>query len=169
LKSSGSYKYVLDANAFYAGLPFLSSTKCYTTSLVFEEVRHLKGSYSLLEILVEADNLRIVDPDEKYANEVYSVTIQSGDYSKLSKADISVLALAYQLGKTLISDDFAVENTAKLLGISIRPLTTKGIKHTRKWISFCWTCGKGYGPNITECLICGNRLKRRSKRLQHFE
>lgn len=169
MKSSGSYKYVLDANAFYAGLPFLSSTKCYTTSLVFEEVRHLKGSYSLLEILVEADNLRIVDPDEKYANEVYNVTIQSGDYSKLSKADISVLALAYQLGKTLISDDFAVENTAKLLGISIMPLVTKGIKHIRKWISFCGTCGKGYGPNITECSICGNRLKRRSKRLRHFE
>jgi UPF0271 protein len=129
----------------------------------------LKGSYSLLEILVEADNLRIVDPDEKYANEVYNVTIQSGDYSKLSKADISVLALAYQLGKTLISDDFAVENTAKLLGISIMPLVTKGIKHIRKWISFCGTCGKGYGPNITECSICGNRLKRRYKRLQHFE
>ena len=129
----------------------------------------MKGSYSLLEVLVEADNLRIVDPDEKYANEVYSVTIQSGDYSKLSKADISVLALAYQLGKTLISDDFAVENTAKLLGISIMPLVTKGIKHIRKWISFCGTCGKGYSPNITECSICGNRLKRRSKRLRHFE
>lgn len=129
----------------------------------------MRGSYSLLEILVEADNLRIVDPDEKYANKVYSVTIQSGDYSKLSKADISVLALAYQLGKTLISDDFAVENTAKLLGISIMPLVTKGIKHIRKWISFCGTCGKGYGPNITECSICGNRLKRRSKRLRHFE
>jgi UPF0271 protein len=169
LKSSGSYEYVLDANAFYSGLPFLSFTKCYTTSLVFEEVRHLKGSYSLLETLVETDNLRIVDPDEKFANKVYGVTIKSGDYSKLSKADISVLALAYQLGKTLISDDFAVENTAKLLGISIRPLGTKGIKHTRKWISFCGTCGKGYGPNITECSICGNRLKRRSKRLRHFE
>lgn len=129
----------------------------------------MRGSYSLLEVLVEADNLRIVDPDEKYANKVYSVTIQSGDYSKLSKADISVLALAYQLGKTLISDDFAVENTAKLLGISIMPLVTKGIKHIRKWISFCGTCGKGYGPNITECSICGNRLKRRSKRLRHFE
>jgi endoribonuclease Nob1 len=100
---------------------------------------------------------------------VYNVTIQSGDYSKLSKADISVLALAYQLDKTLISDDFAVENTAKLLGISIMPLVTKGIKHTRKWISFCGTCGKGYGPNITECSICGNRLKRRSRRLRHFE
>jgi endoribonuclease Nob1 len=169
LKSSGSYEYVLDANAFYSGLPFLSFTKCYTTSLVFEEVRHLKSSYSLLETLVETDNLRIVDPDEKFAKEIYGIAIKSGDYSKLSKADISVLALACQLGKTLISDDFAVENTAKLLGISIRPLTTKGIKHTRKWISFCWTCGKGYGPNITECLICGNRLKRRSKRLRHFE
>lgn len=166
MKSLGSYEYVLDANAFYLGLPYLSFAKCYTTSLVFEEVRHLKGPYSLLETLVETDNLRIVDPDEKFADSVYGVSLKSGDSSKLSKADISVLALAYQLNKTLVSDDFAVENTAKLLGISLMPLGTKGIKHTRKWISFCRTCGKGYGPNTTECLVCGNRLKRRFKRLK---
>lgn len=165
MKNSDSYEYVLDANAFYLGLPFFSFTKCYTTSLVFEEIHHLKSSFSLMETLVETDNLRIVDPDEKFTNEVYGVTIKSGDSSKLSKPDISVLALAYQLNKILISDDFAVENTAKLLGISVMPLGSKGIKHTRKWISFCRTCGKGYSPNITECLICGNKLKRRFKRL----
>jgi UPF0271 protein len=90
---------------------------------------------------VETDNLRIVDPDEKYVNAVYGVTIKSGDSIKLSKADISVLALACQLNKTLISDDFAVENAARLLRISIMPLGTKGIKYTRKWISFCRTYG----------------------------
>lgn len=165
MKSSDLYEYVLDANAFYIGLPFLSFTKCYTTTLVFQEVHHLKGSYSLLETLVETGNLRIVDPDQKFVDLVNSTTKKSGDSSKLSVADISVLAVAYQLDKTLISDDYAVENTAKLLGISIKPLGTKGIKHVRKWVSFCKTCGKGYSPNLRECLICGNRLRRRFKRL----
>jgi UPF0271 protein len=121
-----------------------------------------------LETLAETSNLRIVDPDEKYINAVYGVTIKSGDSMKLSKSDISVLALAYQLNKTLVSDDFAVENVARLLRISIMPLGTKGIKHTRKWISFCRTCGKGYGSSLTDCLICGNKLKRRFKRVAPF-
>ena len=168
MKSLGLSEYVLDANAFYLGLSFLSFTKSYTTSLIFAEVRHLKSSYSLLETLVETDNLRIVDPDEKYVNAVYGVTIKSGDSIKLSKADISVLALAYQLNKTLISDDFSVENAARLLRISIMPLGTKGIKYTRKWISFCRTCGMGYGSYLKDCLICGNKLKRRFKRVAPF-
>lgn len=168
MKSLGSYEYVLDANAFYLGLSFLSFTKSYTTSLVFDEVRHLKSSYSLLETLVETDNLMIVNPDEVYISRVRAVAIKSGDSVRLSKSDISVLALAYQLKKPLISDDFSVENTAKLLRISILPLGTSGIKHIRKWISYCPTCGKGYGSYFTECLICGNKLKRRFKRTAPF-
>lgn len=165
MKSLGSYEYVLDATAFYLGLSFLSFTKSYTTSLVFDEVRHLKSSYSLLETLVETRNLIIIDPDEKYVSRVLAVATKSGDMVRLSKSDISVLALAYQLKKPLISDDFSVENIARLLSISIMPLGTIGIKYTRKWISYCRTCGKGYGTNTTECLICGNKLKRRFKRI----
>lgn len=165
MKSLGSYEYVLDATAFYLGLSFLSFTKSYTTSLVFDEVRHLKSSYSLLETLRETRNLIIMDPDEKYVSRVLAVATKSGDTVRLSRSDLSVLALAYQLKKPLISDDFSVENIARLLSISIMPLGTIGIKCTRKWISYCRTCGKGYDTNTTECLICGNKLKRRFKRI----
>ena len=165
MKSLGSYEYVLDATAFYLGLSFLSFTKSYTTSLVFDEVRHLKRSYSLLDTLVETRNLIIIDPDEKYVRRVLAVATKSGHTVRLSNSDISVLALAYQLKKPLISDDFSVENIARLLSISIMPLGSIGIKYTWKWISYCRTCGKGYGTNNTECLICGNKLKRRFKRI----
>jgi UPF0271 protein len=165
LTSLDSYEYVLDATAFYLGLSFLSFTKSYTTSLVFDEVRHLKRSYSLLDTLVETRNLIIIDPDEKYVRRVLAVATKSGHTVRLSNSDISVLALAYQLKKPLISDDFSVENIARLLSISIMPLGTIGIKYTRKWISYCRTCGKGYSTSTTECLICGNKLKRRFKRI----
>jgi endoribonuclease Nob1 len=168
LKSLGSYEYVLDSTAFYLGLSFLSFTKSYTTSLVFGEVRHLKSSYSLLETLVETGHLIIVDPDEEHVTRVLAVAIKSGDTVKLSKSDLSVLALAYQLKKPLISDDFSVENIAGLLGISLLPIGTSGIKYTRKWISYCRTCGKGYDSYFTECLICGNKLKRRFKNTAPF-
>jgi endoribonuclease Nob1 len=165
LKSSGSNEYVLDASAFYAGLPFTTITKSYTTTLVFNEVRHLKSSYSLLDTIVETGKLRVVDPNEESVSEVKNVMANSGDSLKLSEADISVLALAHQMKKTLISDDYAVENTAMLLGISIKALGTKGIRNVRKWILYCYSCGRAYGPRTNECLICGNRLRRRFKKL----
>lgn len=168
MKNSGLHEYVLDANAFYAGLPLTAFAKSYTTSLIFNEVQHLKSSYSLLEALVEADNLRILDPDEKSLRIVKKVITSSGDSSKLSAADISVIALAHQLKKTLISDDFAVGNAAMLLGISTKTLGTKGIRHVRKWISYCYSCGRAYGPSTRECLLCGNRLKRRFKKLYNI-
>ncbi|MDQ3840614.1 MAG: nucleotide-binding protein [Thermoproteota archaeon] len=165
MKNSDLDEYVLDANAFYAGLPFTAFARSYTTTLIINEVRHLKSSYSPMEALLEADKLRVVDPNEKSIKTVKRVIARSGDYLKLSAADTSVIALAYQLGITLISDDFAVENAAMLLGISIQALSTEGIRHVRKWISYCYSCGRAYGPKTRECLLCGNRLKRRFKRL----
>jgi UPF0271 protein len=160
------HEYVLDANAFYTGIPFLSSAKCYTTNLIFSEVKHLKKSYSMLEVLVDTGNLKIIEPRKQFLKKVNNAARESGDSMKLSPADLSVLALACQLNKTLISDDYAVENIARILNISFKSVRNKGIKDVRKWISFCSTCGKAYRPDIKECLICGNKLRRRFKKLQ---
>lgn len=164
MPSWGSFEFVLDANAFYAGMPFLSCSKSYTTNLVFNEVKHLRKSYSILEALIDTGNLRVIDPGKYFLEKISTIAKKSGDSSKLSDADLSVLALAYELHKALISDDYAVQNIARLLNIPVRTISTKGIKEARKWISFCSACGKAYRPNITECLICGNKLRRRFKR-----
>lgn len=163
-----SPEYILDANAFYIGIPFLSSARCYTTNLVFDEVKHLKKSYSILEALVDTGNLKIIEPTIQFLKKVNDAAKKSGDSMKLSPADLSVLALACQLNKTLISDDYAVENVARILNISFKAITVKGIKNVRKWISFCSSCGKAYSPDIRECLICGNKLTRRFKKLQRI-
>ena len=36
---------ILDASAFYAGVPFRSSEDCYTTSLVYDEIQHIKKNH----------------------------------------------------------------------------------------------------------------------------
>jgi endoribonuclease Nob1 len=148
LRNLDSSKFVLDASAFYTGIPFLSSARCYTTTLVFEEIRHIKKSYCALEALVDAGNLKVME---------------TGDYFKLSSADLSVLALALHLNLTLISDDYAVGNVATLLNIPIKSIGTKGISKVRRWVTFCRACGKAYEPNIIECALCGNKLRRRFK------
>jgi UPF0271 protein len=164
-------EFVLDASAFYAGTPFLSSSTCYTTNLVLKEVIHIKKSYSALEFLIDAGNLKIIDPEEQFLKKIIKIARKTGDFSKLSSADLSILSLALQLKATLISDDYAIINIAILLRIPIKTIATKGITKVRRWVTFCKACGKAYSPDISECMLCGNKLRRRfkilSKQVKH--
>ena len=144
MSSSDSSEFVLDASAFYAGIPFQSSKKCITTNAVYDEVKHIRRSYSPLEALIDAGNLIIVEPEKVSLNKVIVCAKKTGDYRKLSQADISIIALALQLRKTLISDDFAVGNVATFLKIPVKTLAFKGISELRAWVSFCKACARAY-------------------------
>ena len=161
MSSWDSSEFVLDASAFYAGIPFQSSKKCVTTNAVYEEVRHIRKSYSPLEALIDAGNLIIIEPELTSFNQVIACAKKTGDYTKLSQADISIIALALQFGKTLISDDFAVGNVATFLKIPVITLASKGISKLRAWVYFCKSCSMVYNSRISVCKICGSRLKRR--------
>ncbi|EPA05416.1 hypothetical protein [Candidatus Nitrosarchaeum limnium] len=52
---------ILDASAFYAGVPFGSASDCYTTSLVYEEIKHIKKNHDALGTLLETNRLKIMD------------------------------------------------------------------------------------------------------------
>lgn len=151
----------LDASAFYAGTAFLSGAKCITTAAVFEEVQHIKKSHAALEALVDAGNLAIMEPDEKSVATVVAAAKKTGDIAKVSKADVSILALALEHDATLASDDYAVLNVASVLQVKVAPSTGKGIKETRKYITYCSACGKAFSPQQKECPLCGNALKRK--------
>jgi endoribonuclease Nob1 len=163
LSSSDSSEFVLDASAFYAGIPFQSSKKCITTNAVYDEVKHIRRSYSPLEALIDAGNLIIVEPEKVSLNKVIVCAKKTGDYRKLSQADISIIALALQLRKTLISDDFAVGNVATFLKIPVKTLAFKGISELRAWVSFCKACARAYNSHISVCTICGSRLRQSFK------
>jgi UPF0271 protein len=152
---------VLDASAFYAGTAFLSGKKCYTTSLVLEEIRHVRSA--ALGGLIDAGNLQVIDPDKRHITAAKKAAEKTGDLQKLSETDISVLALAMQLQTALVTDDYALANVAATLGISVSSSSGKGLKEIRKWISYCSACGKAFGPKETECPLCGNKLRRKYK------
>lgn len=156
-------EYVLDASAFYAGTPFLSGRKCFTSSAVFDEVSHIKKSHAALEALMDAGNLSVMDPDKKSVDVVTATARKTGDIAKLSAADISVLALGLQLTATVVSDDYAVANVAATLGIRTESSSGKGIREVRKWTSYCSACGRAFPAEKKECPLCGNPLKRKYK------
>jgi endoribonuclease Nob1 len=158
------FRWAVDAGAFYTGLVFQSSASRYcTTETVFEEVKHIKKSQGAIEVLLESNSLQILNPDKKSIEKVFSAARRTGDYPRLSEADISIIALALQLEVPLITDDYAVANVATIMKIPIKSLATRGITHTRKWITYCSACGRTFGATTKECRLCGNMLRRKYK------
>ena len=153
---------VLDASAFYAGIPFGSLTECYTTSLVYDEIKHIKQNHDAIGILLETKRLKIIEPSSEHTDLVVKTAKKTGDFHQLSKEDVSALALCHQLKGDLVTDDFAVSNVSKNLGLKVLPVMTTGIKDVGNWIYYCPGCHKNF-PEKVECPLCGNKLRRKLK------
>jgi len=151
---------ILDASAFYAGVPFRSSDDYYTTSLAFDEINHIKKSHDVLGTLLETNRLKIREPDKKSTDAAIKAAKDTGDFPQLSKQDISIIALCIEMNGEIITDDFAISNVAKNLGLKISPIMTQGIKDVGKWVHYCPACRTNH-MNKKECPMCGTPLKRK--------
>jgi UPF0271 protein len=151
---------ILDASAFYAGVPFRSSSDYYTTSLVYDEIRHIKKNHGALEILLETNRLKIREPDNDSTKVAVKAAKDTGDFPQLSKQDISIIALCIEMSGEIISDDFAISNVVKNLDLKISPIMTQGIKDVGRWIHYCPGCRTNH-TNGKVCPACGTPLKRK--------
>lgn len=152
---------VLDATSFYAGIPFSSQEQCFTTSLVFEEIKHIKKSHDAIQALIDLGRLKIIEPEQKNTNFILEKANNTGDLSELSKQDVSVLALCMQLNGELVTDDYTVSNVAKHLNLKVIPIMTRGISKVLDSVYLCPACNKVF-EKITDCPICGSKLKKKS-------
>lgn len=151
---------IVDASAFYAGIPFGSPSDFVTTSLVYDEIKHIKKNHDALGILLETKRLSMIEPEKEYTEIVIKMSKTTGDFSQLSKEDMSSIALCLQLNGELITDDFAVSNVAKNLGLNVSPIMTLGIKDVGNWVHYCPGCHKNFSKS-KECPICGNQLRKK--------
>ena len=152
---------VLDASAFYAGIPFSSNEPSYITPLVYNEIEHIKKDHDAVQILIETKRLTINEPEGQFVNAANSAAKKSGDFSNLSDGDMSTIALSLQLKAELVTDDFAVSNVAKNLNIKVIPVMTDGIKNVVTWRYYCPGCKANFSK-VTECPRCGNKLRRKA-------
>ena len=151
---------ILDASAFYAGVPFGSQIESYTTPKVYDEIKHIKNNHDALGILLETKRLKIIEPEKKYIDLVVKMSKATGDFPNLSEQDISSIALCLQLNGEIITDDFAISNVAQSLGLKSLPLMTEGITDMGNWVYYCPGCHKNFSDS-TECPICGNKLRKK--------
>lgn len=110
---------ILNDENFY----FEESKEYVTTSLIAEELKGLRPK-ALLDNALKQGFLSIQDPSKEYNEKLSEFLEKIGD-ERLSKADSSLIALAWELkdkGKKLIvlSDDFSVQNALKHLNIPFK-------------------------------------------------
>ena len=155
--------YVLDASAIINGFK-INSDNNYTVPEITSEIKDLKSKLTF-DMLIEEGNLIIQDVPNKYISSVNDVISMSGDILRLSMPDIKLISLACMLqdeGKDVkvISDDYTIQNTLKIMDIPYSGVMTEGIKGIYNWKKVCEGCKKEYDDDypFDDCEICGSRI-----------
>ena len=153
--------YILDTSYFLLDLPL--SGILYTVSRVTEELLDLRSKARLSALL--ENGLIIMDPSSGALKIVNTAAEETGDRSVLSETDRDLLALASELRGVIVTDDFAIQNTAGYMNIPVRPILQKKADH-RRWKIRCSGCGrylKTMPPEKDGCPVCGSPVKRKVK------
>ena len=151
---------ILDASAFYAGVPFRSQEQYHTTTSIYDEIRHIKKDHDILGVLLETGRLKIMEPDKRSVQKSIDAARLTGDLQRLSRQDISVIALGLYMKGQIITDDYSVANVAESLGMTIYPVMTRGIRNVGRWIHYCPGCST-HQKSGSKCSVCGTTLKRK--------
>ena len=161
--------FVLDASAFINGFK-LESNNNYTTPEITSEVKDFESKLTL-DMAINDGKLIIQEVDEIYIKKVNEIISKSGDILRLSKPDKNLIALALMLkddGKNIkvISDDYTIQNTLKIINIPYSGIITDGIKGIYNWKKVCEGCKKEFDESypFDDCDICGSKVfKKRIK------
>jgi UPF0271 protein len=153
----------------------MSDTPLFTTPEVLNELHSGKIDSSSQVPLINETSIRVLTPNEASMRRVNEVADGAGEVS-LSETDRSLIALSLELKDNgykpiLVTDDYALQNSAEIMGLSFQPYVERGIIHRYKWKLVCPGCFREYkfSNRIETCPVCGTKLKKRisaSKRVK---
>ena len=161
--------YVLDASAFINGFQ-LTTNENFTVPEITEEIKDFESRLKF-DSAINEGLVVIQDVDEECSICVNNIISESGDILRLSLPDRKLIALAYkfsQEGKNVmvISDDYTIQNTLKIMNIPFSGIITEGIKEIYNWKKICEGCKKEFDEDypFDDCEICGSKIfKKRIK------
>ncbi|MFQ5815748.1 MAG: NOB1 family endonuclease, partial [Candidatus Hydrothermarchaeaceae archaeon] len=113
-------------------------------------------------------SLRVLAPGEEALNRTLKAARGSGDIGHLSDTDVQLLALAVEfrtqgIETAIFTDDYAVQNLSKKLGIRYVPVAEEGIKKYLRWKNICKGCGKRFPLEYKgKCDHCGSDVVRKA-------
>jgi UPF0271 protein len=156
-------RFVLDSSAFIGG--FLPEEDEYFT--VYDVIEEIKDDQSKERFLyfLNSGKIKIKEPKIEIIEEVTKKSQTSGD--TLSLTDIKVIALAIELGSSIISEDYGIQNVSSMMNVKSKSIREFGIKKIIHWEYYCIGCRRIYSKDKEICQDCGSIIKRRPKYKKH--
>ena len=114
---------------------------------------------------IKEKGLDILSPTKDSIEIVKKTSIKTGDINRLSKTDIEILALAFELKEKdnfeiiILTDDYSIQNVDDSLNIKYETINQAGITKRFKWVYRCRGCGKIFKDSIKICPICGKETR----------
>ena len=163
--------YVLDASAFINGF-HLDSKSNFTVSEITDEIKDFESRLKF-DQAIEDGKVTIMDVPSRYLHCVNDIISESGDILRLSTPDTKLISLAYMLAEEgrnvkVISDDYTIQNTLKIMDIPFSGILTEGIKEIYNWKKVCEGCKKEYDEDypFDDCEICGSKILKKRIRVR---
>jgi UPF0271 protein len=149
--------YVLDASAFIEG--YETDEPTATIPAVRDE---LQDASAYRFDAMEGSGMHIQIPGEESVERVRRAARTTGDLDVLSETDVRLLAATLELDGTVVTDDYAVQNVADELDVSVEVIAKEGIEERRDWVFQCQGCGREFDERRDRCPICGSELARKN-------
>jgi len=131
-------------------------------AVTLPEVRdELRDSTAFRFDALVGSGMSLESPSEESIIEVRTVAKDTGDADVLTGVDIRLVALAYDLDKPLVTDDYAMQNVASRLGIETHGAGKDEIDEERDWRFQCIGCGRVYEKKV-RCEVCGSETTRKN-------
>jgi UPF0271 protein len=150
---------VLDSSAFIHR--YSTAEQTVSTAAVRAELSG-RASYRF-----DADlggGMRLHSPSDESIDRVRTAAADSGDAAVLSETDIGLVATAFELQATLVTDDYAMQNVADRLRLQTHQIAQAGIGTARIWRFQCQGCGRTFDDSAERCPICGAAVTRKAPR-----
>lgn len=149
--------YILDSSAFIH--EFHTEESKASIPLVREE---LEGEHAYRFDALEGSGMHMHIPDEGTVERVERAARETGDFDELSRTDIRLIAAAFELDGRLVTDDYAMQNVAEKLEVTVEAIARDGIEEQRSWLFQCAGCGREFEENHDRCPVCGMELSRKN-------
>ena len=149
--------HVLDSSAFIR--EYHTDAQASSIPLVREELED-EAAYRF--DAMEGSGMHIHIPAEGTVEKVRRAADETGDRAELSDTDVRLLAAAFELDGVLVTDDYAMQNVADRLSVTVEMIARDGISETRQWTFQCQGCGREFEENRDRCPVCGSDLSRKN-------
>ena len=111
---------------------------------------------------MEGAGMHVHIPEASVLDRVRRAADSTGDLEVLSETDVRLLAAAFELDATLVTDDYAMQNVAEALELETEVVAQDGITERRDWHFQCQGCGREFEEQHDRCPVCGSDLARKN-------